>query len=376
MALSNGSGATKIALIAAAAVGGFLIFGGSSSASTPAKTTTDPCDALRVNFIKIAATVTASDIPALQLLKKQVHELGCSDLETQIDQKIKDVGGTVVTPPKKTSTGPGSTFIAANAKDPVRAYSLAIAFSNAKPSPEWAAANPGRIDHSNDTFNTLADYAAYPGNGFSITQFQDASGLIADGKVGAQTNAAYFYWLGHGGKRPDGSMDVRVTGDAMCASCGHESATVGSCCKSCSEGSGGCGDRSAEEQIEAILATDPQFGSPWGGMNWGGNGFGGAGENPKPDIGGCSTGTCSLPAGAKIAATLQGESPAQKRALRALGALRSKVGGEFGPLLNAAEDSVNLGGDMDLSKVPIIPGSEPIIECLRAYVQERALAPA
>lgn len=382
---STGNGG-KIALLAAAAIGGFLIFGGSSNASAATPVAKDPCKDLTDKAGPILATATKADLPALGELLKSAQTAGCADLVLMVAKKITDLSKPVVTPPAPPKVVPGSVFNAANAKDPIRAYNLAVAFSNGKPSNEWAAANPSKVA-SNGTFNTLADYGAYPGNSYSITVFQDASGLIADGKVGPQTNAAFGYWLGHGGKRPDGSTDVRIAGESsiagesLCTSCGGElDVAVGSCCSGCAAGAKSCGEKAATEQIEAVMAIDPQFGAiPFGGIEWGGGGFGGAGPNPKPDIGGCSTGSCGtpMPKGGKVAATLQGETtPAQSRALQSLGALKSKVGGEYASLIEVAENVVRSGDDVDLSLVPVAPGTEPVIECLKSYVQERSAAPA
>jgi peptidoglycan hydrolase-like protein with peptidoglycan-binding domain len=64
------------------------------------------------------------------------------------------------------------------AKDPVRAKSLATAFRD------------------NTANKTLPQIGADPANRAAIVAFQDSAGIAADGKVGPQTMAAYAYWAG------------------------------------------------------------------------------------------------------------------------------------------------------------------------------------
>jgi len=392
-------GVGAAAILAGLAVGGLVLFGGGKKASASTKPSdADACANLTKNSAPFIAAATIADLKSLGDLLDAATVLGCTDLMATVAKKIKDLGGSappVATPPKTTpgKTTPGSTFIASNTKDPVRAYNLAIAFSNAKPSSDWAVANPTRVDPSNGTFKTLADYGAYPGNTSSITVFQDASGLISDGKVGAQTNAAFSYWLGHGGRRPDGSTDVRISGEMsisgekLCVACGHESATkVGGCCASCEKNGGGCGEMAAENSLGAVMALD-QMGELFSRNKFGqrvyGNGgsFGGVDPNPTPTVGGCATGSCFTPA----PPSKQNRSrmrisddaavaPIQTKAINALAALRSKVSGDLSSFIDVAEDVVYRDAtQIDFSQIPVVPGTEPIFACLQSYVTERSL---
>jgi len=387
-------GVGAAAILAGLAVGGLVLFGGGKKASASTPVAVDPCKALTDKATTVLAKATVADLTTLGDLLTQSQALGCTDLTVLVTKKIKDLGGTSTPPTTKPPTStPGSNFIASNAKDPVRAYNLAITFSNAKPSSDWAVANPTRVDPSNGTFKTLADYGAYPGNTFSITVFQDASGLISDGKVGAQTNAAFSYWLGHGGRRPDGSTDVRISGETsisgekLCVACGHESATkVGGCCASCEKNGGGCGEMAAENSLGAVMALD-QMGELFSRNKFGqrvyGNGgsFGGVDPNPTPTVGGCATGSCFTPAPPskqnRSRMRISGDAvvaPIQTKAINALAALRSKVSGDLSSFIDVAEDVVYRDAtQIDFSQIPVVPGTEPIFACLQSYVTERSL---
>jgi hypothetical protein len=102
------------------------------------------------------------------------------------------------TPDKpKPSVGKPTKYNAEWVVNPARAHSLSIAAGNSKPSADWAAANPTRVA-SNGTFKTWADYGAYPGNAYSVGEFQSSAGLENDKIVGNLTSQAYDYWYTHG----------------------------------------------------------------------------------------------------------------------------------------------------------------------------------
>lgn len=150
MAQKSRGGAGAVAILLGLGIGALVLFGGggSAGAATPVTPDEDKCKKLIADFATKAGhtidVATKSDIPALNDLRTVAVSLGCTDLVTQIDAKIKEVtpttgggGGSVPKTQVVTLTASGGTLSGPNPMDFAASFGMTLS--------QMVAMNPSLI---------------------------------------------------------------------------------------------------------------------------------------------------------------------------------------------------------------------------------------
>ena len=286
MPLTSGQ---KLAIVGAAGIGAFFLFGGSAkagSSSPKVDPCVDPkdCATLSSCAAPILASATAADIPKLNDLRAKAVSLSCSSLISQIDDKIKSLGGTPTGGKIKDDGVGGGTilFSPSNVKDKQRLIN--DAWTLARMGPLLPSVDDATKYHlgSDNSFGSFHDAYQYSLTGRPIVDvktgaeitrsltaivrdLQDAAGLTVDGDYGTQSNKAFAWALSAGNP-------TSIGGDGVgCVSCGGEG------CSACDRGTSELGQYNvrANYRLGSTAKIDRAYGTGLGAGPRGAGIFGG-----------------------------------------------------------------------------------------------------